>query len=346
MNSSQQFCFTHSSGEDIYLFTLKNTKGHEVCITNYGAIITSMKVRKADGTINDIVLGFDKVEDYFSEIYLKNYMWMGCAVGRYANRIKDGACIIEGKKYQLSKNIGGDQLHGGMEGFDKKIWEVVNFNSLKNELELKYKSPDGEEGYPGNLSVNLKFSLGDNELSYEYRATTDQTTIINLTRHEYFNLNNGSGNNHEYMVQINSSKILEQGKNLVTTGGLTRIEDTVFDFQKWKKIGNQTAMENGYDKSFVLVKKANELSLAGEAICEESRTGLQVLTTEPILHFYSGKGIPELIGKHNKKYGAFSGFCFETHKHPNSINIPHFPNTILRPGEKYNEKTVYRFFEA
>lgn len=346
MNSSQQFCFTHSSGEDIYLFTLKNTKGHEVCITNYGAIITSMKVRKADGTITDIVLGFDKVGDYFSEIYLKNYMWMSCAVGRYANRIKDGACIIEGKKYQLSKNIGSDQLHGGIEGFDKKTWEVVKFNSLKNELELKYKSPDGEEGYPGNLSVNLKFSLGDNELSYEYRATTDQTTIINLTRHEYFNLNNGSGNNHEYMVQINSSKILEQGKNLVTTGGLTRIEDTVFDFQKWKKIGDQTAMENGYDKSFVLNKNEKEFGFAAQAYCQRSGVGLMILTSEPILHFYSGKGIPKMKGKNGNEYNSCSGFCFETHKHPNAINIPRFPSTILRPGENYYEKTSYYFFST
>ncbi|MBS1622183.1 MAG: galactose mutarotase [Bacteroidetes bacterium] len=346
MNLSRHFRFTHPSGEDIYLFALKSTKGHEVWISNYGCIINSMKIRKANGSYNDIVLGFDKLEDYLSDTYLKNYMWMGCAVGRYANRIKDAACVIDGKKYQLSKNLGNDQLHGGIEGFDKKIWNIVNFEPVKNELELKYKSPDGEEGYPGNLMVHTKIRLEEDELSFEYEATTDQTTIINLTRHEYFNLNNGYGNNHDYLIRINSSEILEQDTNLITTGGQLNGDNTAFDFRQLRKIGNQAGMENGYDKSFVLEKRENELTFAGEAICEETRTGLQVLTTEPILHFYSGKGIPGISGKNNTKYSAYSGFCFETHKHPNAINIPHFPDTILRPGEKYYEKTVYRFFEA
>ncbi|HVT86156.1 MAG TPA: aldose epimerase family protein [Chitinophagaceae bacterium] len=345
MNSNQQYCFKHSSGEDIYLFALRNTKGNEVLITNYGAIITSMKLRKADGSVNDIVLGFDRVEDYCSEDYLQQYIWMGCAVGRYANRIKDASCIIDGKKIQLSKNRGNDLLHGGETGFDKKIWQVASFDTAKNELELKYKSPDGEEGFPGNLDVSLRFKLDNDEFAYEYKATTDRSTIVNLTHHGYFNLENGKGKNYDYLVRIDASHTLDQNENLVATGTLSKVEDTEFDFRQQRKIGNQVTMENGYDKSFVLAKKENELTLAAEAFSERSNTKLEVYTTEPILHFYSGKGIPIMKGKNGNEYSSCSGFCFETHKHPNAINVPHFPNTILRPGEIYYEKTIYRFFE-
>ncbi len=346
MLSNQQYCFTHSSGEDIYLFALGNTKGNEVLITNYGAIITSMKIRKADGSFNDIVLGFDRVEDYCSENYLQQYIWMGCGIGRYANRIKDAACEIDGKKIHLSKNRGNDQLHGGITGFDKKIWHITSFDPSKNILELNYKSPDGEEGFPGNLDVNLKFILTDDELIYEYFATTDQPTLVNLTHHGYFNLDNGKGNNADYLLKIYASETLDQDNNLVSTGAISSVENTEFDFRQFRKIGDQADMENGYDKSFVLDKKQDELTLAGEAFCERSNTKMQVYTNEPVLHFYSGKGIPVMKGKNGNLYGSLSGFCFETHKHPNAINIPHFPNTILRPGEKYYEKTVYRFWEV
>lgn len=346
MNSNRQYCFTNPSGEDIYLFGLRNTKGYEVLISNYGGIITSMKIPRKDDSFNDIVLGFDKPEDYCSEIYLKQYMWMGCAVGRYANRIKNAACVIDGQKIQLSNNKDTDQLHGGNTGFDKKVWQVVLFDAANNELKLKYTSPDGEEGFPGNIDVILKFKLTDNELSYEYEATTDKPTIVNLTHHGYFNLDNGKGNNSNYLVRIYASGTLDQDDNLVANGSVSPVNGTEYDFRQLRKIGVQANMENGYDKSFVLDKKQNELTLAGEAYCERSGASLQVFTTEPVLHFYSGKGIPNIKGKKGNEYSTYSGFCFETHKHPNAINVPHFPNTILRPGEKYYQKNVYRFFEA
>jgi aldose 1-epimerase len=333
-------------GEDIYLFALHNTKGYEVCITNYGAIIMSMKLRKANDTFNDIVLGFDKMEDYVSPQYLQQYIWMGCAVGRYANRVKDGTCVIDGQKIQLSKNLGNDQIHGGVTGFDKKAWKVVSFDPIKNELHLNYTSPDGEEGFPGNLNVSLKFKLRDDELIYEYVAKTDLPTIVNLTHHSYFNLDNGNGNNHNYLIRIDASRILDQDRNLIPTGNLSMVENTEFDFRQMRPLGDQIKMESGYDKSFVLDKNENALSLAAEAFCENSRTKLQVYTTEPILHFYSGKGIPNMKGKNGTEYSSCSGFCFETQKHPNAINVPHFPNTILRPGETYQETTIYKFFEV
>lgn len=346
MISTRQFCSKHPSGEDIYLFSLCNTKGHEVLITNYGAIITSMKFQKSDGTVNDIVMGFEKVEDYWAKDYLDQYFWMGSVVGRNANRIKDGTCFIDGKKIQLTKNRGNDQLHGGDIGFDKKIWSIISFDAAKNKLELKYNSPDGEEGFPGNVEIKMKLILDDNELSYEYEATTDQSTIINMTHHDYFNLDNGKGNNFNYLLQINAASTLDQDSALVANGNLSPVENTEYDFRQLRRIGNQENMEFGYDKSFQLEKGGKELTLAAEAYLESSNTGLQVFSTEPVLHFYSGKGIPGIKGKNGIRYGPFSGFCFETQKHPNAINIPHFPNTILRPGEKYHEKTVYRFFEG
>src|SRR5687768_7020179 len=233
--TKERFCFTYSSGEDIYLFTLCNTKGTEVCITNYGAIITSFKVMQGNGDVNDIVLGFDKVEDYLSEDYLAGYPYFGAAIGRYANRIKNGEFNIDGKKYLLEKNKVTDHLHGGVNGFDKKVWTCA-FNSA-NSLTLKYKSNDGEEGYPGKLETELSFELTDNdELIYEYNARTDKPTIVNLTHHSYFNLNSGNGNIGDHLVKINSAAILEQDDNFVVTGKSLPVVNTMYDFNKTKRI--------------------------------------------------------------------------------------------------------------
>lgn len=336
----KQFCFTRSSGEDIYLFTLSNAKGTEVCITNYGAIITSFKIRQANGIINDIVLGFDKVEDYLSEQYLAGYPYFGAAIGRYANRIKNGEFIIDDKKYFLKKNKGTDHLHGGDNGLDKKVW--IGNSSSKNMLTLKYKSVDREEGYPGNLETELRFELTDNnELIYEYTASTDKPTAVNLTHHSYFNLNNGKGNIGDHWVTINAATILEQDTNFVVTGKQLPVENTVYDFTKTRRIDENWNVNDGYDQTYV-IENINILNPVAEAYSKKSGLTLQVFTSEPVVHFYTGKWIPSLNGKNGNNYGPFSGFCFETQKHPNAINIPHFPNTILRPGETYYTKTIYR----
>jgi len=338
--SKAQFCFTHSSGEDIYLFTLSNAKGTEVCITNYGAIITSFKVHQANGIFNDIVLGFDKVEDYLSEQYLAGYPYFGAAIGRYANRIKNGEIIIDDKKYFLKKNKVTDHLHGGDNGFDKKVW--IGDSSSKNTLTLKYKSIDGEEGYPGNLETKLRFELTDNdELIYEYTASTDKPTAVNLTHHSYFNLNNGKGNIGDHLVKINAATILEQDTNFVVTGKQLPVENTLYDFTKTRRIDENWNVNDGYDQTYV-IENINILNPVAEAYSKKSGLTLQVFTLEPVVHFYTGKWIPSLNGKNGNNYGPFSGFCFETQKHPNAINIPHFPNTILRPGETYYTKTIYR----
>ncbi len=349
MPAKQQYILTNSHGEDIYLFTLRNAKGTEAIITNYGAIITSFKLKNNDGTINDIVLGFDKAEDYWSLEYLQQYTWFGSAVGRYANRIRNAEISIDGKKYLLSKNKGNDQLHGGLSGFDKKIWKLVSSGETPQPfVEFSYLSKDGEEGFPGNLEVLIRFELNDeNELSYQYTATCDKPTAINLTHHSYFNLNNGNGTIHDYEIKIYASQILEQDDNLVTTGNIVPVADTVFDFRNYRRLGDCLAKIPEYDKSFVVDKKSetNGLILMAEARSLKTNTHLQVYSSEPVVHFYTGKWIPELKGKNNTTYGSFSGFCLETHKHPNAINIPQFPNTVLRPGEIYKEKTVYKIVQ-
>lgn len=343
---NKKYCFTNSPGEDIYLFTLTNTKGTEVSITNYGAIITSFKVKQPNGTINDIVLGFDKVEDYLSKEYLDGYPYFGAAIGRYANRIKSGEFNIDGQQYLVAKNKTTDHLHGGYEGFDKKVWTPVSHSD--NKLSLKYRSADGEEGYPGNLEVTIEFELTDNnELIYEYTAKTDHPTAVNLTHHSYFNLNNGEGTIGEHMVKINAASVLEQDDNFVVTGKSIAVDKTQYDFQNFKKIDKDWNPADGYDQTFVLANEyTGKMTLAATAYSNQSGLKLEVYTDEPVVHFYTGKWIPELNGNTRKNFGPFSGFCFETQKQPNAINIPAFPDTILRPGETYHTSTMYKITEA
>lgn len=346
MSVKKQYCYTDNSGQDVYLFTLTNLSGTEVFITNYGAIITSFCIKSKNGSLNDIVLGFDNVEDYTNESYLAHYPWFGCAVGRNANRIKDAQFVIDKKEYLLSKNNGNDQLHGGVNGFDKKVWQLVKIEETPvNVLELKYISPDGEEGYPGKLDVVIRFELNnENELSYEYSASCDRPTVVNLTHHSYFNLNNGIGDIKDHEVRIYGSWILDQDDNLVANGDLSSVADTEFDFHESATLRGRLRKIPEYDKSFVAEKDGVSLSLMAEVRSVASGVLLQVFSTEPVVHFYSGKWIPVIAGKKGIKYGPFSGLCLETHKHPNAVNISHFPDTVVRPGEIYSSKTVYKVF--
>lgn len=342
MKVTQQACFRHSSGKEVFLFTLRNTKGTEVLISNYGAIIAAFKIKMNDGSVNDIVLGFDKMEDYTSKEYLESYPWFGAAVGRHGNRIKNAAFSIDGKQYQLSRNNGNNQLHGGVEGFDKKVWEVVAVGD--EGVVFSYNSPDGEEGFPGNVTVTIKFILADNnELSHEYTATTDQPTVVNLTHHSYFNLDNGERTIEDYELKINASQILEQDAELAPTGNYTDVTGTKYDFRNGKMISKDWDYETGYDQSFIVKTKSPELITGAEVFSPHSKLKLAILTTEPIVHFYTGKGIPTFKNaKNGNKYGSYSALCLETQVHPNAVNIAHFPNTVLRPGETYFQKTVYK----
>jgi len=348
MPVSKNFCLKDSSGEDIYLFTLRNKRNTEVRISNYGAIITSIKLKKPDGEYNDIVLGFEDVQEYFSENYLKQYAYLGAACGRYANRIKNGRFFLDGKEYRVTQNMGSDHLHGGHEGFDRKTWQVVSFSeSPVAALELKYGGKDCEEGFPGNLETILRFELNDDdELSYEFIATTDKPTAVNLTHHSYFNLNNGTGTIANHEVRIPASSFLAQDEGLVCNGDLIPVANTKYDFRNFKTIGKEWDESSGYDQCFVIDNKTDDLSLVAETRSLQSGITLQIFSTEPAVQFYTGQGLGSLKGKNGIEYGAYSGFCLETHKHPNAINIPHFPNTVLRPGEKYYQKNVYKIIQA
>jgi aldose 1-epimerase len=345
MKIKGQFCYTNANGEDIYQFTLTNYKGTAVTISNYGAIITSYKIMQSNGNWNDIVLGFEKMEDYLHPDYISNYPWFGAAIGRYGNRIKDGSITIDGVHYQLSKNDKNNQLHGGREGFDKKTWEVVEVDGAK--LHLAYTSPDGEEGYPGNLFVEVIYQLGDDDaLTYEFRASCDKPTAVNLTHHSYFNLDNGEGTIKEHFLRIYAQHVLEQDPDLVVTGKLLPVKDSTFDFTSPKMISRDWDETKGYDQSFDTGKKDQSFSLMAEAWSRKSGIKLEVWSTEPVVHFYSGVWIPDVVGKNEITYVPFSGFCLETQIHPNAINIPEFPSTILRPGENYYHKTTYRVSAA
>jgi aldose 1-epimerase len=347
INPEGKYCFTNNNDEKIWLFTLRNTSGTEVLITNYGAIITSFKIKMPDGKVNDIVLGFENVQDYLATDYVNNYPWFGAAVGRYANRIKNAAFELDGINYPLSKNNNNNQLHGGHIGFDKKVWQFIGQGETPQPwLELKYTSTNGEEGFPGTLEVIIRFELtNENEFSYEFKATCDKATVVNLTHHGYFNLNNGQGTVEDQEIKIYGSAVLEQDENLVATGNILPVANTVFDFSEFIRIGDglkkiEDPIAIGFDKSFVV--DTNNESLVAEARSSQSGLHLKVYSTEPIVHFYSGKWIPVVKGKNGNVYGPLSGFCLETHIHPNAINIPHFPNTILRPEEVYHQKTRYK----
>jgi len=349
MKLTKQFCFQHPSGEDIYLFNLFNNTGTEVCITNLGAIVTGFTIRNSKGNENDIVLGFENVIDYLDPAYQKDYPWMGCAVGRYANRIKNARFELEGKLYILSKNKGDDHLHGGLEGFDKKTWKIKNYGADKFcFLELEYLSRDGEEGFPGNLLVTIRFELNaDNELSYEYHATTDKATAVNLTHHGYFNLNNGQNSIHDHELKIYGSRLLVQDKGLVVTGETSGITNSEFDFIHFKKLFSDVSPDFDYDKTFIIdAGETKTPELAAELRSVNSGVHLQVFTTNPVVHFYAGKWIPKVRGKKDALYGPFSGLCLETHNYCNAVNIPQFPSSILRPGEAYWQKTVYKVMQG
>jgi len=344
MPVEQKFCFKNNQGEDIYLFSLINKQGTKVSITNYGAIITAFKVKTNEGFFNDIVLGFDEVKDYLSEGYLKNYAYLGAACGRYANRISNASFSLDGTQYQLSQNMGNDQLHGGHEGFDRKTWSVVSITDSPNPiLELKYLSKDGEEGFPGNLETIIRFELNDdNELSYEFIATTDKPTAVNLTHHSYFNLNNGQGTIEDHEIKINAVYYLAQDDSLVCNGEFIAVANNRYDFRIFKAVNTDWSKAEGYDQCFIIDRKAENPELVAEARSQRSGTTLQIFSTEPAVQFYTGQGLHIKNGKRGNHYSPFAGLCLETHKHPNAINLPHFPNTVLRPGEKYYQKNIYK----
>lgn len=339
MKSQSQLVARHQ-GQDVFLFTLSNNQGMMVKLSNYGGLIQSIEVPDKTGASLDVVLGFDTLAEYWSEEYLKNYPYFGVLIGRYANRIAQGSCTIDEKTYRLSTNAGKHQLHGGYFGFDKKVWQVVSFSD--NELLLQCLSEDGEEGFPGNVQVQLRFSLADtNELMLFITAQSDQATPLNLTHHGYFNLE-GSGHVGSHQLQIAAKHILVQDADLVPTGELKAVEGSAHDFTKAKAIAAHWNAADGYDQTFVLNPRS-ENTPAATVYSPDSGIQMDLFTNRPAIQFYTAKHLTEITGKKGIQYGPFTAFCLEDQVHPDAVNHPHFPNTILRPGETYTHQTRYAF---
>lgn len=339
---------TTNDGKHVELFTLENKNGLEARITSYGGIIVSLKTPDKNGTLGDVVLGFDKLADYETRS-----PYFGAITGRYANRIAKGKFTLDGRKYQLPVNDGPNSLHGGRVGFDKKVWKVKKiYHSSEVGLELTRTSADGEEGYPGNLKCTVTYLLtNDDELKIEYRATTDKATVVNLTNHTYFNLaGEGSGSILDHQVMINSKCFTPTDNTLIPTGELRPVAGTPLDFTSTHRIGERIGANYpplkqaiGYDHNFVLLDSTSKMS-AAKVVEPKSGRVLEMETTEPAMQFYTGNHMKKLTGcKHGHTYDFRGGFCLEAQHYPDSPNHPQFPSTVLRPGETYKQTTIYKF---
>jgi aldose 1-epimerase len=321
----------------------------EMKAMSFGGIIISLRVPDKSGKLDDVVLGFDNLA-----AYEENNPHFGALIGRYGNRIANGEFKLDGKTYHLPKNNGPNTLHGGVKGFDKVMWDIEPFeNKDAAGLVLSRTSPDGEEGFPGNLKVKVTYTLtNNNELSFEYEATTDKATPVNLTEHSYFNLSGeGNGNILGHVLKLNADHFTPVDKNLIPTGEIRSVKGTPLDFTTPTAIGariddkyDQLVIAGGYDHNFVVNGKSGVMRLAARAKDPKSGRVLEVYTVEPGVQFYSGNFLDgTLTGKNGHKYQKRDGFCLETQHYPDSPNHPKFPSTILKPGQTYHTKTLLKF---
>ncbi|MDN5216697.1 aldose epimerase family protein [Fulvivirgaceae bacterium BMA12] len=347
--SAKETPFGEIDRQQVMLYTISNQQGMTVEITNYGGIITSLTVPDQTGKAGDVVLGYDNLQDY-----LEKSPYFGSVVGRYANRIAAGQFTLNEETYTLAKNNIGNHLHGGLVGFDKVIWDA---NLVKEEkavkLVLTHESPDGHEGYPGNLQVEMIYTIDEtNQIKIDYRATTDKSTIVNLTHHSYFNLTGDPKQTilgHE--LQIKSRYYLPVDSTLIPTGEFREVAGTAFDFNTFRPIGDSIAVEDtqikyggGYDHCWVFSKESGPLKNVASLFEPSSGRLMEILTTEPGMQFYSGNFLDgTLTGKGGVSYQYRSAVCMETQHFPDSPNKPDFPSVVLNPGEVYTSSTVYRF---
>ena len=330
-------------GVPVTRYTLTNSSGMEVGITNYGGTVTDIIVPDKEGNKGNVVARFDSLSGYLQ----KGNPFFGSLVGRYGNRIANAQFSLDGKKYALAANNDGNSLHGGNKGFDKVVWEAEKVAG-DSSIELTYFSKDGEEGYPGNLSVKVVYTLtGDNALKIDYTATTDKPTPVNLTNHSYFNLSAGRDSTIlGHQIMINADKFTEVNDKLIPTGKLPEVKGGPMDFTVSKVIGKDIGqVKGGFDHNWVLNKQGNELSKAAELYDPVSGRLMEVWTTEPGVQFYTGNFLNgQLVNTPgNVKYVKHAALCLETQHYPDSPNQAAFPNTILKPGETYRQTTIYKF---
>lgn len=329
----------------VHLYLLANPHGMIAKVTDYGAILTELWVPDAKGNGTNVVLGFDNLEQY-----RKGHPFFGATTGRFANRIAHGKFTLDGKEYTLATNNGPNHLHGGVQGFDKKVWKSRPLSETEEAVavEFTYTSPDGEEGYPGTLTTRVTYTLtADNELRIDYHATTDKATVVNLTNHSYFNLG-GGGSILDHVLMIGADRYTVPDATLIPTGEIAPVQGTALDFREEKPIGRDIgavmAATKGYDHNFVLNSAGGTLAFCARATDPKSGRVMEVWTTEPGVQLYCGNNLDgKLKGVGGISYSQHSGFCLETQHFPDSPNQPRFPSCILRPGEALQSTTVLKF---
>lgn len=336
------------NGVAVDAFTLTNAAGVTVKAISYGAIITSITVPDRNGKFDDVVLGFDSLDGY-----LQGTAYFGAVIGRYGNRIGGAKFQLDGQTYKLAANNGPNSLHGGLKGFDKVVWKGEPFERDGNAgVEFTYTSPDGEEGFPGKLSVQVTYTITDkNELAIDYRATTDKPTVVNLTQHSYFNLGgDGSGDVLDHELTLNADRYSNVDKDLIPLGDPVSVEGTPFDFYTASPIGaridaddEQIRFGGGYDHNYAINRTGPGPVLAARVVEPKNGRVMEVFTTEPGVQFYTANHLDGIQGKAGHVYNKRNAFCLETQHYPDSPNKPSFPSTILRPGETYESRTVYAF---
>lgn len=334
-------------GKQVSLFTLKNENGLAAQITNFGGRVVTLWVPDKDGNYEDIVTGYETLDDYLNS----NEIYYGALIGRYGNRIADGQFELNDTVYELIRNNDENHLHGGTKGFNDVVWDATQPDS--QTLVLTYTSPHMEEGYPGNLDVKVQYQLtSDNELKIEYRATTDRATPVNLTHHSFFNLKGaGNGSINDHLMQINAGHYTPVDDGLIPTGKIESVEGTPMDFRNPVEIGarvdedfQQLQYGGGYDHNWVLPSEGDDLTFAARVVEPASGRVLEVYTNEPGIQFYGGNFLDGSdTGKYGKTYDFRSSFCLETQHYPDSPNQENFPSTILNPGEEYYSICVYKF---
>lgn len=337
---------TEVNGKKTGLYVLKNSNNMEVCVTNFGGRIVSIMVPDKNGIMRDVVLGFDSISDY-----IKYPTDFGATIGRYANRINQGRFVLDGKEYILPKNNFGHCLHGGTKGFQYQIFDVEQISPT--EIVLKYTSKDGEEGFPGNLMCNINMKLtNDNSIEITYNAETDSPTIVNMTNHSYFNLDgNPNFDNSDYMLTLNADCFTPIDSTFMTTGDISKVENTPMDFRISKSLSDvyksnylQIDYANGIDHNWVLNTKGDISVPCAKLVSKKTGISLSVYTNEPGIQIYSGNFLDgSLKGKKGIIYGLRSAVCLETQHYPDSPNKEDWPSVVLRPGETYKSKCIYKF---
>lgn len=348
MSLEKNYYGSLKDGTKVHIYTLANAKGMKVGIIDYGGTVVSIDVPDKNGKTADVVLGYDSLEQYISGDF-----YLGALIGRHANRIEDAQFELNGQVYHLAKNDGRNHLHGGIKGFDKVVWQSEIIDGPDGRaLQLKYRSADGEENYPGNLDVRVIYTLtDDNELKIDYSAVSDRDTVINLTNHSYFNLSgHGSGDMLEHQLRINADKYTAINNEGIPTGEIRDVRGTPLDFTSLTPIGRnidspdeQIVNGKGFDHNWVLNVSGKRPELAAEVFDPESGRRMEVYTTKPGIQFYSGNFLKKSKGKNGSSFDKRSGLCLETQFFPNAMKHKHFPSPVLKAGDEYRHATIYKF---